>query len=364
MGHVNELVDILQQNFNWNKARLRCFAGMLIGLMAVRTVNLTGIANAFYGSAKTASNYRRMQRFFSEFEIGYRSLARFIFRLFSFAEGKLFLTMDRTNWQWGKRNINILVLAVVYQGIAVPIFWKALDKKGNSDTSERIELMKEFIECFGKECILGILADREFIGKKWFAWLMDKEIPFYIRLKGNYITTNSRGEKVKINTLFYGLQVNERRTLEGKRNLWGHEVYLSGLRMENGEVLIVATNTSPEQAIENYAKRWEIETLFACLKERGFNFEDTHITELNRIERLMALLAIAFCWAHKNGQWLHKQVKPIKIKKHGRLAKSIFRYGLDFIREAILKLSYKYDDFKKCLLHILPTLSTKRPCLL
>jgi len=43
------------------------------------------------------------------------------------------------------------------------------------------------------------------------------------------------------------------------------------------------------------------------------------------------LLAIAFCWAHIVGEWL-ADLKPIKIKKHGRLAKSIFRLGFDKLR--------------------------------
>ncbi|HAT8797519.1 TPA: IS4 family transposase, partial [Legionella pneumophila] len=30
---------------------------------------------------------------------------------------------DRTNWRWGKKDINILMLSVVYKGIAIPLFW-------------------------------------------------------------------------------------------------------------------------------------------------------------------------------------------------------------------------------------------------
>lgn len=61
--------------------------------------------------------------------------------------------MDRTNWRWGKSDINILMLSVVYKGIALPIFWSLLPKFGNSDTQERIDLMKRFISRFGKKFI-------------------------------------------------------------------------------------------------------------------------------------------------------------------------------------------------------------------
>jgi len=68
---------------------------------------------------------------------------------------------------------------------------------------------------------------------------------------------------------------------------------------------------------------------------KGFNFEDTHITKLDRIEKLLALLIIAFCWAYKTGEWRNEQ-KEIKIKKHGRKARSYFRYGLDILRDLVL----------------------------
>lgn len=59
------------------------------------------------------------------------------------------------------------MLALVYKGIAIPVYWLLLDKKGKSDTSKIIATMKRFIRQFGKERLLGILADREFIEERW-----------------------------------------------------------------------------------------------------------------------------------------------------------------------------------------------------
>ena len=59
------------------------------------------------------------------------------------------------------------------------------------------------------------------------------------------------------------------------------------------EWMVIATNQVPKNAISIYLRRWEIETLFSCLKERGFNFEDTRITNLERVEKLMGVLAMA-----------------------------------------------------------------------
>lgn len=256
--------------------------------------------------------------------------------------------MDRTNWQWGKSPINILMLGIVYKGIAIPIYWTLLDKKGNSDTEERIQLIQKFINQFGKKCIAGIFGDREFIGGDWFAWMIKENIPFWMRIKKNFLTTDSRGRPVQVKTLFRGLQPMQEYSIYDKRNVMRADVYLSGLKLSNGDLRIVATLESPAMAISQYALRWEIETLFSCLKGRGFNFEDTHLINLERIQKLMGVLAIAFCWAHKTGEWLH-EILPIKIKTHGRRAISLFRYGLDYLIDMFINIQFKPKNFKNFL---------------
>ncbi|ETP76180.1 hypothetical protein P639_6926 [Acinetobacter baumannii UH0207] len=49
-----------------------------------------------------------MQRFFAGQYFDYRQISQLIFNMFSFDQVQL--TLDRTNWKWGKRNINILML--------------------------------------------------------------------------------------------------------------------------------------------------------------------------------------------------------------------------------------------------------------
>ena len=100
--------------------------------------------------------------------------------------------------------------------------------------------------------------------------------------------------------------------------------------------MIVASNFEFDDALNIYQRRWEIETLFGCLKTRGFRMEDTHITDGDKIEKLIFVLAIAFCWAYRTGD-IKVREKPIPVKNHGRKAKSIFREGVDLIRHAIFR---------------------------
>lgn len=96
------------------------------------------------------------------------------------------LCLDRTNWQIGI--VNILVLAVAYRGIAIPVVWTFLAKKGNSNTDERITLIERFIKLFGKERIAYLTADREFRGKKWLQYLVYQKINIRVRIH-EYLTS-------------------------------------------------------------------------------------------------------------------------------------------------------------------------------
>lgn len=74
--------------------------------------------------------------------------------------------IDQTNWKFGDQNINMLTLTVYSHGVDLPILWSMLDKKGNSKAQERIDLLAEFVALFGKDRILSLTGDREFIGQE------------------------------------------------------------------------------------------------------------------------------------------------------------------------------------------------------
>ena len=60
------------------------------------------------------------------------------------------------------------------------------------------------------------------------------------------------------------------------------------------EFQIIVSFNKPEEAQELYKERWQIETAFKALKTSGFNIEDTHLTDVDRIEKLFALALVAF----------------------------------------------------------------------
>ena len=114
---------------------------------------------------------------------GRTEVAHFVFPIFG--RQNVRLTLDRTTWEYGKSCINILVLAVVWRGVAIPVLWEALDKKGNYNTGERMVLLELFREAFPEVHIETLYADWEFIGDKWLAYLRQAGISYCIRCKEN-----------------------------------------------------------------------------------------------------------------------------------------------------------------------------------
>lgn len=68
---------------------------------------------------------------------------------------------------------------------------------------------------------------------------------------------------------------------------------------------------NPSLARECYKKRWQIETMFKALKISGFNLENTHLKDIERIEKLVAIIFIAFLWCYLVGIFLHETIKGI-----------------------------------------------------
>lgn len=356
MKHISELSKILSYFLDWNKARITCLVQILQALFCVRTVNLTQVAEAFQTTVKEESTYRRIQRFFKEFSFDMSCIVLLVLNLFVM-DGKFTLIIDRTNWKWGKKHINIFMLSIEHFGIGIPLFWMILDTAGNSKTKERSELLQRVIRRFGVNRIAVLLADREFIGESWFRFLISENIPFVIRVKQNFMVQGIRpGYEVPIRELLKGLNGVRKKILNHPVILWGHSLFASIQHARGAkEPMIVVSNRPFPNSIKIYRKRWGIETLFECLKTRGFRMEDTHMTDRNKIEKLVFILAIAFCWAYKTGE-IQAQKVSVLVKKHGRKAKSIFRIGLTLIRSTLLLIDKRSKRFSSLLSYFTPKL--------
>ena len=339
----NIIKEHIKAKTNFNRARIFVIVGLIVSISKLRAVNMKKIATALNPRESKEANYRRIGRFFNEFRFSKSMIAELLSSFLP--DGKLILSMDRTNWKFGKVHINILMLSVAYRGMAIPIVWyllKKTTKQGNSGFRDRIRIVKKFIEIFGVERIEVLTADREFVGEVWFRWLKKRNIPFAIRVMNNKRIKVGRGN-VRVDSLFRHLKIGEHTFYRTRKTIYGYEgLSLIALKMKD-EYLIIATNVKQEMALSFYKKRWEIEMLFSALKKRGFNLEETHMSANHKIDSLIAILSLSFVWSHTIGEWLNDK-KPIKTLKHGRKASSIFLYGLEYLAEILLNYEHKNKE--------------------
>ena len=158
----SDLFSILREHFgkDMNLARIRAMSMMICALCKVQRIAYTKLAAAFDNEAEACSSLRRIQRLIAECVINTDLIAKLILKLIP-VRGPYSLSMDRSNWKFSDTNINILPLGIIHEGMTFPIVFKMMDKRGNSNTKERMELISRFIRLAGDNSIAHLMADRE-----------------------------------------------------------------------------------------------------------------------------------------------------------------------------------------------------------
>lgn len=247
-----------------------------------------------------------------------------------------YLILDRTNWKIGKKNVNILVLGVVYRKVCyIPLVWKVLDKRGNSNQEERIALLDTLLTLIKDgDYKYTLLGDREFIGLEWIAKLVEVGISFIIRLRNNtYLKYIKTKKKVKELKKHIKKEVLRKGFFISKLIIDNKILYYIALpdRQEKDGFIAFLSDNNDYTYIQNmYAKRWKIEVFFKHIKTNGFNFEDLNISKIEKINLFMAVVSFAYLMAVEKG--INKESEQeIKMKKSkGKEWKKVstFRLGL------------------------------------
>lgn len=327
---IDQLSSILNQELGVHKNNCKTVIDFTLALHKSRTVNLSQMVNYSTRTKEicTGSIYKNYQRLVHNCKISQQCLAHCILKMLDIDNCKLTLALDRTNWMYGKKHINLLVLSVCVLDCSIPVYWLELDGRGNSNTEQRKHLLELFIAEFGVDKIDCLLADREFIGNEWFQYLVEAGINFVIRIRNN-MWVDSNDFQIKADKLFNNVS---------KGGILGYQIKIDGILLkiqatrssENDLVIVVSNRLTEPNLLMLYSKRWHIECLFANFKSKGFNFEDTHFTAKARIGNLTKLIILAFTICYLIGL-VRASYKPILLKKHGYKQTSFFRYGYDFL---------------------------------
>ena len=312
------------------------FARALVALLTARKISLHQVTQLMPGEQNPEANRQQIRRCLDHESLTPQSWARAIAALLP--RTKWVLALDRTQWKRGDTTLNLLVLAVVVHGCAVPLLWKVMPDCGASDTAQRKELLGRFVCAFGKERMRFLTADREFIGFDWIAWLLEEQIPFRIRIKAGEYLLHPDGREQKAREWF---ALRACGCKPKQMHLWGLPVYVGGRHLRDKEYLIVISNQAGD-LLAHYRLRWKIETLFQALKGRGFDLESCRLSQEGRLSGWFGFLALGLCWCLKVG-WYLDEVDPLPLKKHRRRARSVFARGLCCLQSLLCCLAGRPD---------------------
>lgn len=323
---------------------------MIMGVISGGNVQHHALARLVESTTQSAA-VKRIERFFKQEKVPVEVYAIAIVAILNFT-GKFQLRLDRTNWKFGIKNINYLVLSwQISDQISLPLLFVELDKAGNSNTAERQDLIELFVRLFGADRIAELSADREFVGEKWIKYLIEKDIPFFIRTKENMKVPWGK-KPCSIKAFLQNWDDEKTRLIE--KDMYGSTVYFACKKIRDGELLFVMTNQKlpANQILDIYKKRWSIETLFKNLKLAGFNWENTHMTDPDRLVTLLIIMGIASLFVYLIGD---KQAVPFR-KTVGCPLRSCFRSGIQ-------QFQYLMSQFLSYAVHWLAVLLVSAPTL-
>lgn len=335
---VTQLTQKLVTQLNWNVARINCLSTLIISVLNKHTVNLVILATEASGDTKCESLYRRFQNFFLKFNMPLDDIGELVISKLPKPKEGWVLSMDRTNWKYGRTHINILVVGIVINKVAFPIVWRVLPqatKRGNSNTTDRIKIMKRVLSILPAKDIRVLAMDREFCGKKWLKWIDAKSVKYVLRIKCNVLVGGKHAGKITCSKKLKSARLQA---------IWESNVFFSGCRITGKNtrdkyLYVVSNYYNGNEALGLYKKRWGIEQVFSHFKKRGFDLETTHMSDGGKIEKLFGVLTLAFLISYGWGCEMTKKTLLTNYQKR----KSIFRLGLDRITN-MLTHRKRFDD--------------------
>ncbi len=363
LPYVRQLTRVLSKRLGWNRARMKLMARLMRALPMQTTTNLAQLAVVMKPKVETDSTYRRLQRFFAEFSFGYETLGRFLLDLVP-TEPPYVAVLDRTEWHFGQTAVNVLMIGIAEGGIAYPVVWSVLGHGGGSGAGEHTDLLEQFLRLVEPDELRALVADREFTGSGFLKELDQRGIPFVIRLKkdrrigpppteASSTEASSEEWSLPVKMFARACRPDQTRQLPAPKGLGGAEsveCQVTAGRLDEDSFLILAgQKVDPGSMLDLYQKRWEIETLFAALKSRGFGLEQTHMTGPDRIRKLLGMLALTYSWTRIIGIEREAREGPPRECANGYPEKSLFRYGLDRLRELTANWHRMRGELHRCI---------------
>ena len=263
-----------------HQTRLKNVLVVLCAILVKETVNLNKLKNqvgVILGTTgrQTDSHYKRLTRFFNEdfhqfslWKVLLQVVVKLLVKQLDQRGGGKYLLLDATSWELGSVRIQLLVLSILYQGVSIPIFWVNLSKKGHSNFDERKRFL-QMATCLHSLKGMTLIADREYIGREWFTWLveemgLDWVIRVPIRDYKHEISQGKKSYSALIKKARAGKLVAQAVEIAGKPYQFVAFRNAQATTKEEELVLLLTSLKGPKKRIALiYGLRWQIECMLA-----------------------------------------------------------------------------------------------------
>jgi hypothetical protein len=221
---------------------------------------------------------------------------------------------------------------VIYKGRALPLAWRVRHApKGHFPEELHIALVELISELIPAGTQVVLLGDGEFDGTRLQHTLQQAGWSYACRTATSTVAT---WESTPFRLDVLGACLKPGRLIELKevhvtREAYGPIMVLCCWAKGYHEPLYVVSNmATAEEACCFYEKRFRIETFFSDQKSRGFHIHKSHISDVQRLSRLLIAACLAYIWVVYLGavgeedQWRHQ------IHRRKRCDLSLFQLGL------------------------------------
>ena len=317
---------------------LNTLAALISGIVGSKSSQLPHIATKVPDGTKPESRVKRFTRWLDNDhileEVYFLPYADVLLR--HLALQTLVLVMDGSGVG---RGCTALMLHVVYKGRALPLAWRVRQApKGHFPEDLHIAVVALMREVIPEGAKVVFLGDGEFDGTALQATLHEAGWSYACRTAMSTVAT-WEGETFRLDTLGACSKPGTLIALQEvkfTRDAYGPVMVLScWAKGYHDPLYLVSHMATAEEACRFYEKRFRIETFFSDQKSRGFHIHKSHMSDVQRLSRLLIAACLAYIWivylgsVCENDQW-----RPI-IHRRKRCDLSLFQLGLRLLEHLL-----------------------------
>ncbi len=313
-----------------NVARhLNTLAGLISGIVASKSTNLPHIASRVPDATEPDSRVKRFSRWVDNDHVNIESyfLPYAEALLASLADRTLTLVMDGS--EVGRGCLALLV-SVVFRSRALPLAWVVVQGcKGHFPEDTHLTLLAQVHSLIPPAADVIFLGDGEFDGIDLQATITNYGWQYVCRTAKNLILRQD-GEEFAFETLEVepGEQLSLPEVTLRQRDS-GPVHAIAWWQKGYAEPIYLLTNLEVvEEACHWYRKRFRIETFFSDQKSRGFHLHKSHLSEPERLRRLMIAACLAYIWMIYLGVLALREEWRKFVHRTDRCDLSLFQLGL------------------------------------